>query len=358
MKEALLKQLFAPVKARYRLLLVFPVCNLLLLAIVVLFLKAPKEAILVSMGAISFIVFLTGTKKFASLFYLSSLLFNALIFFTTWSVESFWSRGWGLSMMITLTIGYFLSHEVLDFYRKEEKDFKDSEVEKGLWKNRFETLRDAHNLEIGGLEDDLIKTKEGLDEKNNQIAALEKLVEVTHKEAAILSKQKHELLDKLACENDPRNEEEIKRQNLSLEKQLHELRFLERDVQALKEEKETFISKISALQEHNRLLQQEDSLSKIEALQQEIITLREEKEAIAPEKGYSKEQIYKMIEDLSVYSVDKTQLDAVLLELREKFQDKDKPFKWQVWKGEKKEKKAFEKKGKISMLDLGKGLKI
>jgi|GEM_PF-2983858 len=358
MKEALLKQFFAPVKARYRLLLVFPVCNLLFLSIALLFLKAPKEAILISMGGISFIVFLIGTKKFTFLFYLSSLVFNALIFFTTWSLESYWSRGWGLSMMITLTIGYFLSTEVLDFYRKEEKESKDTEVEKGLWKNRFETLRDAHNLEIGGLEDDLIKTKELLEEKNNQIAALEKLVEVTHKEASMLSKQKHELLDKLRYENDTRNEEEIKRQNLSLEKQLHELRFLERDVQALKEEKETFISKISALQEHNRLLQQEDSLSKIEALEQEVISLREEKESLSPEKGYNKDQIYKIIEELSVFSSDKTHLDAILLELKEKFQDKDKPFKWQVWKGEKKEKKVAEKKGKISMLDLGKGLKI
>ena len=197
MKDAIIQIFFAPVKARFRLLLLFPMLNLLVLSIVLLFLKAPKEAVLLAMGGVSFVVFLSGSKRFVSLFYFSSLMFNLMVFFITWSSESIWSKGWSLSMMLTLTLGYYLSHEVLDFFKKEERASKENETEKGLWRNRFETYRDSHSLEVMRLEEELSKSLEGFDEKNKQIEALGKLVEVTHKEAAVLSKQKHELLDKV-----------------------------------------------------------------------------------------------------------------------------------------------------------------
>ena len=70
-------------------------------------------------------------------------------------------------MMVTLTLGYFLSKEVIEFYLKDEKISKENDREKGLWKNRFETLRDSHNLEIVRLEDDVERSKEGLKEKKS-----------------------------------------------------------------------------------------------------------------------------------------------------------------------------------------------
>ena len=63
MIEKIMKQFFAPIKARYRLLLLFPILNLLFLSIVLLFLKSPKEAILLSMGSVSFVVFLIASKN-------------------------------------------------------------------------------------------------------------------------------------------------------------------------------------------------------------------------------------------------------------------------------------------------------
>ncbi|MCH9620895.1 MAG: hypothetical protein S4CHLAM20_03030 [Chlamydiia bacterium] len=351
MKETIIKYVFAPIKARYRLLLILPVLNLLLLAVTLLFLKSPKEAILISMAAISFVIFMVGSKRFVFLFYVSSLVFNVMIFLITWKSETFWSRGWSLSMMVTLTLGYFLSKEVLDFYHKDEKVSKENDREKGLWKNRFETLRDSHNLEIVRLEDDLAKSKEGLKEKGSQIMALEKLVEVTHKEAAILSKEKHELLDKVRYQNDIRKDEEVKKQNIALEKELDSLRNIERDLNALKEEKESFVQKISTLQEENALLEAGDKTELVEKLQAEIEAQKK------PASGYSKQQILKLIANLEILKENESVSTALMEELKNYFQENDKPFKWQVWRGEKKPKKD-DKKAKISMNDLGKGLKI
>ena len=89
MKEAFLKHFFAPIAARFRLLLVFPMLNILVLSIALLFLKSPKEAILLAMSGISFTVFLVGSRKFVSLFYYASLLFNIAIFFVTWNLHSY-----------------------------------------------------------------------------------------------------------------------------------------------------------------------------------------------------------------------------------------------------------------------------
>lgn len=356
MKETIIKHFFAPVKTRYRLLLVLPMLNLLVLGIVLLFLKAPKEAILLSMAGICFVVFLAGSPKFVSLFYISSLLFNLMIFFITWSSESPWAKVWSLSMMLTLTLGYFLTSELLEYYSKEEKASSDVEKEKGLWKNRFETLRDAHNLETVGLEEELVKGKEELKEKTSQIEALEKLVEVTHKEASILAKKKHELIENLKCQSDQRNDEEVVRQNIFLQKELEGLKLIESDVKALQQEKIAFTEKISTLQEKNRLLEQSDQSENVKKLQKEIISLKEELDKKVVDNGYSKEQIFSMIEELNFFRTEKFQLDQVTQELKEKIKSLEKPFKWQVWKGEKKEKKVV--KNKISVTDLGKGLKI
>jgi hypothetical protein len=358
MKETIIQYFFAPIKTRYRLLLILPVVNLLLLAVAVLFLKAPKEAILLSMAVISFVVFLVGSKKFVSLFYISSLAFNGVIFLLTWGNESAWGRGWSLSMMVTLTLGYFLSKEVLEFYLKDEKVSKDNDREKGLWKNRFETLRDSHNLEIVRLEDDLEKSKEGLKEKTSQIFALEKLVEVTHKEAAVLSKEKHELLDKVRYQGDIRDVEEVKKQNVNLEKDIAALKHIERDLNSLKDEKESFMVKIGSLQEENAKLSANDQSDQIKPLEDEIAALKEA--ASSKEKstsGYSKTQVMKMISGLEAMQENDEVSSKVIEELKALFQESDKPFKWQVWRGEKKPKKE-DKKAKISMTDLGKGLKI
>lgn len=356
MKEAILKQFFAPIKARFRLLLILPALNLLVLAIVLLFLKSPKEAILIAMGGISFTVFLIGSKKFVSLFYYSSLIFNLMIFFVTWEGESPWSKVWSISMMISLTIGYFLSREVLEFFYKEEKLSKENEAEKGLWKNRFETARDAHNLETLNLEEELSRSLEGFTEKNKQIEALERLVEVIHKEAGILSKQKHELLDKVRCQGDSRNDEEIKKQNLALQKEIARLSTVERDLVILKEEKESFSEEISALQEENRSLQK-DSENALAALKKEMADLEQKRVVNSETKGYGADEIFKMLQNLQFFRTEKKSLELVVSELREKLNVQAKPFKWQVWKGDKKEKKPQES-AKISMMDLGKGLKI
>lgn len=355
MKESIIQYFFAPIKARFRLLLILPVLNLLLLSIVLLFLKSPKEAILISMAMISFVVFLIGSRQFISLFYISSMAFNGLIFLLTWSSESVWAKGWSLSMMVTLTLGYYLFKEVLDFYTKDEKVSKENDREKGLWKNRFETLRDSHNLEIVGLEDDLSKTKEELKEKSSQILALEKLVEVTHKEAAVLSKEKHELLDKVKYQGDIRQDEEVKKQNVALEKELEILRHIERDLEALKEEKESFIQKIQVLQEEKAKLEAIDQTEEIEQLKQELEVMKDVKEK--PSSGYSKQQIIKMMTGLDVVQNDEELKEKIEEGLKNHFKETEKPFKWQVWRGEKKPKPE-EKKSKISMTDLGKGLKI
>lgn len=354
-----MKQFFAPIKSRYRLLLLFPVLNLLFLSIVLLFLKAPKEAILLSMGSISFVVFLAASKKFASLFYYSSVAFNLMIFFVTFGSESLWTKAWSLSMMVTLVLGYYLSLEVLDFYQGEERSSLEDRKEKGLWKNRFETLKDAHNLEALAVEEDLNRGKEAIKEKNGQIRALERLIEVTHKEAAVLSKQKHELLDKIKCAGDSRGDEEIKRQNLELLKKLEALKNLERDITMLQDEKILFLDKISLLQEKCSLLEQGDQSKVVESLQQENENLEGVIETLKGEKsgGYSKNQVISCIEELNFLRKDKSLLEGVLLELREKLDEPQKPFKWQVWKGDKKEVKPESKKS-ISMTDLGKGLKI
>jgi hypothetical protein len=357
MIEKIIRHVFAPIKARYRLLLLFPLLNVLFLSIVLLFLKAPKEAILLSMGTISFVVFLIATKKFASLFYYSSLLFNILIFIMTFSNESIWTKGWSLSMILSLILGYHLSLEVMDFYHNDEKASLEDQKERALWKQRFETLRDSHNLEALGVEEQLETAKESLKEKNGQIRALERLIEVTHKEAAILSKQKHELLDKLKCDQDRRCDEEVKRENLSLVKKLDALKLLEREFQALQGEKSLYLDKISLLQETNRLLEQQDQTKKIEQLQEEIQRLQDEKGKEGTLGMYSKGQIYQTLEELNFFKNQHEDLQKVLCELKEKLEEPSKLFKWQVWKGEKKEKKVDTKKT-ISMLDLGKGLKI
>lgn len=357
MKEALLKHFFAPVRARFRLLLIFPVINLLVLSIILLFLKSPKEAILLAMGGISFVVFLIGSSRFVSLFYFSSLVFNLMVFFITWGTESVWSKGWSISMMLTLTVGYYLSSEVLDFFRKEEKNSRENETEKALWKNRFETFRDSHNLEILRLEEELSKSLEGFNEKNNQIEALEKLVEVTHKEAAELSRQKHDLLDKLRVNMDNRGDEDIKKQNIALQKEMERLQFVERDKKAAGEENLKAMDKIQSLQEGNRLFQDAHA-EEVKDLKAEIEALHDQVSKDSKTSGYTEEDIFKLLKGLQCFKAEKFPLDMLLGELKEKLNFVDKPFKWQVWKGDKKEKKPEEKKAKISMNDLGKGLKI
>lgn len=357
MKDVILKQFFAPIKARFRLLLILPALNLLVLSIVLLFLKSPKEAILLAMAAISITVFLIGSKKFVSLFYFSSLVFNVVVFVLTWNTDAWWTKAWSLSMMLSLTIAYYLSREVLDFFYKEERISKENESEKGLWRNRFETLRDTHNLEIVSLEEELSKSLDGFTEKNKQIEALERLVEVTHKEAGILSKQKHELLDKVRCAGDVRNDHEIKQQNIALQKEIERLSNVEKEIAALKEERVAFTDKIGSLQEGHREFQKLSSAEK-EELQQEIEALKQSPAEGNKKSGYSAEDLLKMLQGLAAFSNEKGQLEQVTKELKEKLNVVDKPFKWQVWKGEKKEKAAPSSKTKISMTDLGKGLKI
>ncbi|MCH9617637.1 MAG: hypothetical protein SP4CHLAM5_09960 [Chlamydiia bacterium] len=357
MKDVILKQFFAPIKARFRLLLLLPALNLLILSIVLLFRSSPKEAILLAMAGISLTVFLVGSKRFVSLFYYSSLLFNLMIFVVTWSNDALWTKVWSLSMMISLSIAYFLSKEVLDFFYKEERAAKESEAEKGLWRNRFETLRDTHNMEIVNLEEELSKSLDGFTEKNKQIEALERLVEVTHKEAGILSKQKHELLDKVRCQSDGRDGEEIKKQNITLQKEIDRLSHVQRDAQALREEQSATMDKISALKQANKEFE-ETSTAEIDSLRKEIETLRVSSLEKKGKGGYSPEDIIKMLQGLSSFEKDKTHLELVTNELKEKLNVVNKPFKWQVWKGEKKEKSIPTSKTKISMTDLGKGLKI
>ena len=162
MREALLNKFFLKSADRYRVLLVFPMLNLLMLSIGLLFLKAPKEAILLSMASISLIIYLIGSKKIVFLFYLSSLLFNVLIFLITCKNESLWGNVWSLSLMVTLTIGFFLSGEVLDYYDNLDEKIKSLKNEQALWKNRFETLRDTHNIELINYEEDAIKLRRSL----------------------------------------------------------------------------------------------------------------------------------------------------------------------------------------------------
>jgi hypothetical protein len=357
MKDAILKQFFAPIKARFRLLLILPALNLLVLSIVLLFLHSPKEAILLAMGGVSLTVFLVGSKRFVSLFYYSSLLFNLMIFVVTWNNDAIWTKVWSLSMMISLTIAYFMSREVLDFFYKDERVSKENEAEKGLWRNRFETLRDTHNVEIVNLEEELSKSLDGFTEKNKQIEALERLVEVTHKEAGILSKQKHELLDKVKCQSDGRNGEEIKKQNIALQKEIDRLSHVERDARALREGQSAFTDKITALQQANKKFK-EISTEELDSLKEEIETLRQAPVEKKSKVGYSPEDILKMLQGLSSFTTEKAQLELVTKELKEKLNVVDKPFKWQVWKGDKKEKSIPSSKTKISMTDLGKGLKI
>jgi hypothetical protein len=356
MIESIIKHFFLPAKARYRMYIVFPMLNLLVLSIVLLFLKAPKEAILLSMAAISFVVFLMGSERFVFLFYISSIAFNLLVFFVTWSKESSWQKGWSLSMMLTLTLGFYLTKEVLTFFINGEKESKEDKNEKILWKNRFETLRDAHNLETLGLEEDISKCKIDLQEKDSQIKALEKLVEVTHKEASILSKTKHELMEKLKCSSDQRNDEQLIRQNLALEKELGSLRSIQRDALALREEKNAFLDTINALQEQIKELEKLDQADQIISLKEEIEQLKNAAETETKGKGYTALQIVAMVKDLDALKTEEDLFQKISAELKAKLDVLDKPFKWQVWKGEKKEKK--ETNNKISMLDLGKGLKI
>ncbi|MCH9811177.1 hypothetical protein K0U07_00265 [bacterium] len=357
MKEALMKHFFAPVPARFRLLLVFPMLNLLVLAIALLFLKAPKEAILLAMSGISFTVFLVGSRKFVSLFYYSSLLFNLAIFFVTWGAESFWMKGWSLSMMVSLTIGYYLSLEVLDFFHGRERNLKESTAEKGLWKNRFETLRDSHSVEMVGLEEELNKTLKGFKEKDEQIEALEKLVEVTHKEASILSRQKQELMDKVRASGDLRGNEEIKHQNVGLQKEIERLSVVERDLGLLKQEKENTAEEVSLMQEEARVAQAK-LLDEIEELKRELEKTQIDGAKMKEVKGYSAGEVVKLLQSLPMLKTNPEQLDVLLTEIKARLGVVNKPFKWQVWKGEKKEKKEAVAKGKISMTDLGKGLKI
>ena len=359
MIEKIMKQFFSPSNAHYRLLLLFPILNLVFLSIVILFLKSPKEAILISMGSVSFVVFLIASKKFASLFYYTLLAFNIMIFFVTFRAESLWIKAWSLSMMVTLILGYYLSLEVLEFYQNDEKLSLENKKEKALWKNRFETLRDAHHLQSLTVEEDLNKSKEAIKQKNGQIKALEKLVEVTHKEAAALSKQKHELFDKIKCSNDSRGDEEIKRQNIALLKKVDAFKNLERDITMLQDEKILLVDKISNLQEHNRLLEMGDQSKVVESLQEQVEQLQAALEFNDQTKsaGYSKNQVFKCIEELDFFRADKVLLEEVLLQLKQKLEGPQKPFKWQVWKGDKKEK-PIETKKSISMTDLGKGLKI
>jgi hypothetical protein len=356
MIESVIKYVFLPNSAKFRMYIVFPLLNLLILSIVLLFLKAPKEAVLLSMSGVCFLVFLLGSEKFAHLFYFSSLVFNLFIFFITWSKESVWQKGWSISMMVTLTLGFYLTKEVLNFYKNREKESKDDKNEKILWKNRFETFRDSHNLEVVGLEEDISKCKADLKEKNSQILALEKLVEVTHKEASILFKNKHELLEKLKCSGEQRKDEEVIRQNISLQKELESLRYIQRDILALKEEKNTFLDTIASLQEQIKLWEKSDQSQSVENLKNQIEELKNSSEKDVKSKGYTAPQIVSILKELEIFKKDQDLYQKISSELKVKLEVIDKPFKWQVWKGEKKEKK--ETNNKISVLDLGKGLKI
>ena len=83
-----------------------------------------------------------------------------------------------------------------------------------------------------------------------------------------------------------------------------------------------------------------------------------EQKKIQESKGYSAQEVVKLLQSLPLLKTNPQQLDLLVAEVKNKLGVVNKPFKWQVWKGEKKEKKEAPPAGKISMTDLGKGLKI
>ena len=155
---------------------------------------------------------------------------------------------------------------------------------------------------------------------------------------------------------DHRGDESVKEQNIELLKELERLQNVERDKKALQDEKSKALDKISSLQESNRLFQDTHS-EEIKELKNELEKSKE-RGLSDTTSGYSEEQILKLVKSLSCYSGEDYGLEVVMKELKEKLNISDKPFKWQVWKGDKIEKEKIAKKTKISMNDLGKGLKI
>ena len=194
-------------------------------------------------------------------------------------------------------------------------------------------------------------------EKEEQIKALQHLVEVTHKEASILSKSSHEIAEKLKCFNDNRDDKTIKQQNILLQEKLENLRVLEKEIDVIRDEKVSMLENITLLKEKNKLLQQGDKSEEVDLLKKEIHSLQGIINKNHGSSGYKKEQIFSMIEGLNFTDEKNLQIEQVVEELKNKFSSIEKPFRWQVWKGEKKVKKVISK-NKISVTDLGKGLKI